>query len=100
MIIQLVRFSSGLTYQGVMERFEARSDRYREVPGLAQKYYVRYGETDEYGGVYVWESADALRRWRETNLSETLAETYEIKGEPNREMLDVMLVLHADRQPL
>ena len=42
-----------------MERFEDRADRYRQVPGLLQKYYVRYPDTDEYGGVYVWESPEA-----------------------------------------
>jgi hypothetical protein len=99
-IIQLVRFASRLTYDEVMERFEARSDQYREVPGLLQKYYVHYPETDEYGGVYVWDSKDSLQKWRETNLSSTLAGTYQIKDEPHREMLDVMVVLHADRRPL
>jgi Putative mono-oxygenase ydhR len=78
-IIQLVRFASRLSYDEVMERFEARSDRYREVPGLLQKYYVHYAENDEYGGVYVWDSEDSLQKWRETNLSGTLADTYQVK---------------------
>ena len=99
-IIQLVRFASRLTYDEVMERFEARSDQYREVPGLLQKYYVHCPETDEYGGVYVWDSEESLQTWRETNLSSTLAGTYQVKNEPHRELLDVMVVLHADRCPL
>jgi heme-degrading monooxygenase HmoA len=98
-IIQLVRFASRLTHDEVMERFDARSDRYRDVPGLLQKYYVHYSETDEYGGVYVWDSEDSLQKWRESNLSGTLADTYQVEGEPHREMLEVMLVLHADRSP-
>ncbi len=40
MIVQLVRYGSKLTYEQVLERFQERSDRYREVPGLLQKYYV------------------------------------------------------------
>jgi heme-degrading monooxygenase HmoA len=98
-VIQLVRFTSRLTYDEVMERFEARSDQYRQVPGLLQKYYVHYLETDEYGGVYVWDSEASLQAWRETNLSGTLASTYQVKDEPHREVLDVMVVLHADRPP-
>ena len=47
MIVQLVRYGSRLTYDEVMERFAGRSDRYREVTGLLQKYYVHYSETDE-----------------------------------------------------
>ena len=99
MIIQVVRFTSRLTYDEVMERFEARSDQYRQVPGLLQKYYVQYPETDEYGGVYVWDSEDSLRAWRKTYPLGTLAGSYKVKDEPHGEVLDVMVVLHADRPP-
>ena len=100
MIVQLVRYGSRLTYDEVMERFEGRSDRYREVPGLLQKYYVHYSETDAYGGVYIWESAEALQKWRDTNLAGTLAETYQVTEGPTSEVADVMLVLHGDKKPL
>ena len=100
MIVQLVRYGTKLTYDEVMERFEGRSDGYREVPGLLQKYYVHYSEADQYGGVYIWESAEALQRWRETNLAGTLAETYQVTDGPTSEVADVMLVLHGDKTPL
>ncbi|MGH3479738.1 MAG: hypothetical protein ACRDQD_23235 [Nocardioidaceae bacterium] len=100
MNVQLVRYDSRLTYDEVMERFEGRSDRYREVPGLLQKYYVHYSETDEYGGVYVWESAEALQNWRDTNLAGTLAETYQVTKDPTSEVAEVMLVLHGNKNPL
>ena len=99
MIIELVRFGSRRTYDEVLERFEAGSDKYRQVPGLLQKYYVHYPETDEYGGVYVWDSEDALQAWRKIYPLSTLTGTYQVKGEPHREVLDVMVVLHADRPP-
>ena len=93
MIIQIVRYASRLSRDDVQSRFEARSDRYRQVPGLLQKYYVHFTETDEYGGVYLWDSRESLDAWTAGNLSGTLAETYQIEGEPLRELLDVMLVL-------
>ncbi len=99
-IVQVVRYGSKLTYDEVMERFEARADRYRDVPGLLQKYYVHYTDTDQYGGVYIWATAEALQKWRETNLAETLTETYEVTDGPTSEVADVMLVLHADKTPL
>jgi heme-degrading monooxygenase HmoA len=99
-IIQLVRYESRLTYDAVMERFTARSDRYRTVPGLLQKYYLHYPEADEYAGVYVWETEDALQNWRDTNLAGTLAETYQVKDGPHSEIAEVMLVLHARQSPL
>jgi heme-degrading monooxygenase HmoA len=94
MIIQTIRYKSGLSHDEVNRRFTERSDRYRKVPGLIQKYYVRFTETGEYAGIYVWDSAESLDAWTAGNLSGTLAETYQIEGEPARELAEVMLVLH------
>lgn len=99
MIVQIVRYGTGLTREEVAERFESRADGYREVAGLLQKYYVRYDATDEYGGIYVWDSQESLDAWRAGGLAGTLAETYQVVGEPTRELAEVMLVLHPDRLP-
>jgi heme-degrading monooxygenase HmoA len=92
-LVQIVRYKSGLSHEGGAEQFEARADRYREVPGLIQKYYVHFTETGEHGGVYVWDSLESLQNWRETNLAESLEETYKVKRPPHQELADVMLVL-------
>jgi len=94
MIIQIIRYKSGLSHDEVNQRFIDRSDRYREVPGLIQKYYVKFSKSGEYGGIYVWDSPESLNAWRAGNLSGTLAGTYQIEGEPSRELAEVMLVLH------
>ena len=93
MIIQIVRYRSGLDEDEVQEHFEERADGYRQVDGLLQKYYVRYPETGEVGGVYVWDSEESLERWRAGNLAGTLAATYEVEGEPEAELAEVTLVL-------
>ena len=96
MIIQIIRYQTELSHDEVDRHFRERSGRYRDVPGLLQKYYVRFPETDEYGGIYVWDSRESIDAWRAGNLSGTLAETYEVKGEPTRELADVMLKLRED----
>ena len=96
MIIQIVRYRSKLSHDEVNRRFTERSDRYSKVPGLMQKYYVKFTKTGEYGGIYVWDSVESLEAWSAGNLSGTLAETYQVEGEPSREIADVMLVLHND----
>lgn len=96
MIIQIIRYKSGLSRDEVNRRFVERSGGYRKVPGLLQKYYVEFTETGEYGGIYVWDSRESLDAWRAGNLSGTLAETYEVEGEPGRELAEVMLVLRED----
>jgi len=97
MIIQIIRYKSALSREQVQRRFEERSDRYRNVPGLVQKYYVKFSDTGEYGGIYLWDSQKSLEAWRAGKLSGSLAETYQVEGEPSRELAEVMLVLHADR---
>jgi heme-degrading monooxygenase HmoA len=93
MLIQIVRYKSGLSHEEVVERFQARTDAYRSVPGLLQKYYVQY-PTGEYGGVYVWDSRESLTQWRETRLAGTLEETYHLTEPLTVELADVVLVLH------
>jgi heme-degrading monooxygenase HmoA len=95
MIIQIIRFKTRLSYDEVNQRFNERADQYRKVPGLIQKYYVKFDE-GEYGGVYVWNSKESLNAWRNTNLSSTVAATYEVEGEPSRQLAEVMLALNKD----
>ena len=34
------------------------------IPGLVAKYWLADPETNTYGGVYLWESREALDEWR------------------------------------
>ena len=54
-----------LSDDDVQEAFERRAERYRRVPGLVQKIYVRFRETGEFGAIYVWETEESLREFRE-----------------------------------
>ncbi|HZD22550.1 MAG TPA: hypothetical protein VE569_04010 [Acidimicrobiia bacterium] len=99
MIIQIVRYGSRLSRGEVDARFKERSDRYRSVAGLLQKYYVEYEDSGEFGGIYVWDSKDSMDAWRAGNLAGSLAETYQVVDEPRSDLADVMLVLHPDRLP-
>src|SRR5689334_4697076 len=65
-IVSVVRFNSLLPAEEVVERFRARADGYRNLPGLVQKIYLRFRETGEFGAVYLWESEAAYQRFRET----------------------------------
>jgi heme-degrading monooxygenase HmoA len=92
MIVSIVRFRSGLTDQQVQTLYEARADRYREVPGLMEKLYVRY-RTGEHGAVYVWRDEDALEAFRASDLGRSIGSAYEVEGEPVAELADVTLVV-------
>ncbi len=93
MIVSIVRFASGLSDDEVQARFEERADRYRSVPGLVEKLYLRYRDTGEFGAVYVWESEDALSRFRRSELGRSIGAAYDVRSEPGSELADVRLVV-------
>jgi heme-degrading monooxygenase HmoA len=95
MIVQIVRFKSGLSDEGVLEMYKARAPRYRALKGLIQKYYLRFPATGEHGAVYVWESEDALKAFRESDLGRTIANVYQIQGEKDAEMAEVLMLLRS-----
>lgn len=93
MIVSLVRFRSALSDEDVQTTFEGRADGFRSMPGLVEKLYLRFRETGEYGAVYVWESEEDLRRFRETDLARTIPDAYRVHEVLGFEVADVRLVL-------
>lgn len=92
MIVSIVRFRSGLADEQAQDLYEARSDRYREVPGLVEKLYLRY-RSGEHGAVYVWESEEALEAFRASDLGGSIGTAYHAEGEPQSEVADVTLLV-------
>jgi hypothetical protein len=92
-LVSLVRFRSTLADADVRATFEERAERFRQLPGLIDKIYLRFRETGEFGAVYVWESDDALARFRESELARTIPTVYQVDGTPQSELADVCLVV-------
>ena len=97
MIMSIIRFRSGLTDGRVQELYEARADRYQQVPGLVEKLYLRY-RSGEHGAVYVWENEEALEAFRASDLGRSIGTAYQVEGEPQTELADVTLLV--DRRPV
>lgn len=93
MVVSVVRFRSRLTDDEVQALFEERAEQYLEVPGLAEKIYVRFRETGEWGAVYVWDSEESLARFRESQLARSIPLAYEVDGDARTELADVTLVV-------
>jgi heme-degrading monooxygenase HmoA len=92
MIVHIVRFKSRLSAAEVLKLYQSRVPQYRKVPGLIQKYYLHYTETDEHGAVYLWESQEALARFRESELGRSIGDTYQVVS---RDVRDAEVVLTA-----
>ena len=95
MIVQIVRFKSGLSDEEVVEMYEARAGRYREVPGLIQKIYLRYPKTGEQGAVFLWASEEDAEEFRETDLGQTISSAYLVQGSPDIETAEVVMLLRS-----
>jgi hypothetical protein len=72
MITALVQFNlpAPISLAEAAKRFEGSAPKYRNVPGLVRKYYIRSEDGRVAGGIYLWESREQAERvynaeWRE-----------------------------------
>ena len=72
MIVTLVQFhfASPIALEDATRRFESSAPKYRNLPGLIRKYYVRAEDGRAAGGIYLWQSRSAAEtvfngEWRE-----------------------------------
>lgn len=93
MIVQIVRFRSAMDNEQVAAMYERRAARYREVPGLVQKYYLAF-PSGEHGAIYIWDSQQAMAAFRQSELARTIPEAYQVQGEPHVEVCEVVMALH------
>lgn len=94
MVIHIVRFRSGLSAERIAELFEARAPEYLSVPGLLQKYYLRF-RSGAHGGVYVWESEAAMEEFMAGRLAGSICDVYRVE-ESVKDVADVVLALRPE----
>lgn len=97
MVIHVVRFRSALPDERITELFHVRAPEYLAIPGLLQKYYLRF-RSGEYGGVYVWESAASMERFMASELARSICDVYHVE-ESVRDIADVVLALRGMDSP-
>jgi hypothetical protein len=77
-VILSVRFNSSLSRDDVERIVRERAPRFRDVPGLVQKFYGVDGD-GYYTGIYIFESPESLGAFRETELAKTIPEAYQVQ---------------------
>jgi len=100
MQILLVLFKSGLPTSEVQRLFKERTERYRSVKGLIQKFYVRDEATDRVGGIYIFDSKKNLEAFRSSDLAKSIGDAFKFVEPPTRQVFDVVLVLREEKQSL
>ena len=93
MIVQFVKFESGLPESEVLATAEERLPQFKALPGLLQKYYVKLGPPNQYGGIYVWDTPESLKAFRQSELAKSIPAAYEVVGVPTVDIHDVFLQL-------
>ena len=96
MILQMIKLKSKLSEEELLKRAKERASQFKAIPGLLQKYYVKIGNSGEYGGVYVWDSSEALMSYKDSDLAKSIPEAYEITEAPTIEIMDILFQLRGN----
>jgi heme-degrading monooxygenase HmoA len=75
-------FESELSHEEVEETMRKRAERFREVDGLVQKYFVHDEETERYGAFFIFDSRESRDAYFASDLSAGVGEAYAITGTP------------------
>jgi len=95
MIIQFVKFKSGLSDDEVQRVMKERAPKFRALPGLVQKYYGLEKQTGEFTGIYLWDSEQSIREFQETELARTIPVAYKAEGKPRIEFFEILFPLRG-----
>lgn len=82
-----------MTDEEVLKRYKDRSPRYQALPGLKQKYYLKFTETGEHGAVYLWESEKDIEEFHKSELRRTIPDAYQVKGKAEIQQAEVVMAL-------
>lgn len=95
MILQIIRLKSNLPEEELLKKAKEREPHFKAIPGLLQKYYVKTSDTGEYGGIYVWDTAESLQKYRQSDLAKSIPEAYEIIEAPSVEIMNILFQLRT-----
>ena len=93
MVMQFIRLKSKLSEAELMKVAQERMPQFRAIPGLVQKYYVKMGEGNAYGGVYIWDSMESLQAYRGSELAASIPKAYQLAEPPGIEVMEILEVL-------
>jgi hypothetical protein len=70
------RLPQPISLEEATRRFETSAPKYRNLPGLIRKYYLRAEDGRTAGGVYLWESRAAAETAYSTEWREYVAKAF------------------------
>ena len=92
-IIQIIKLKSELNEDEILRIAREREPQFRAIPGLLQKYYVKTKPPYHVAGIYVWDSMESLKTYRESDLAACIPKAYKLIEPPDIEIMEVMFQL-------
>ncbi|MBW2528732.1 MAG: YdhR family protein [Deltaproteobacteria bacterium] len=93
-VVMIVKgLKSKLSKEEMTRRYLERLPKFREVPGLLQKFYSYDESTQTWAGIYVWDSTEALAAYKDSDLRATIPTAYELTEPPQIEVYPIVDVL-------
>lgn len=86
---------SNLSREEMDRRYKERMPKFRDVPGLVQKYYSYDESTKEWAGIYFWDSEESLAAYLESDLRKTIPSAYELTEPPKIDRFRIVDVLRS-----
>ena len=92
-IMQIIKLKSGLSEEDLLKKAKERESQFAAIPGIIQKYYIKLGAEGEFGGVYIWDSIESLKEFKESDLAKSIPQAYEVMEAPAVEIANVLFQL-------
>jgi heme-degrading monooxygenase HmoA len=93
MVIQFVKFKSGLSEEELLEVAHDRLPQFQALSGLVQKYYFKDEREGKFGGIYIWDSMESLQAFRNSDLAASIPKAYKTLEAPDIQVLDLLFPL-------
>lgn len=93
MWIVSMRFTSQLDEADQEKISRGGLQKFREVDGLRQKYYVRNHDDGTVGGIYLFDSREAAEAYVAGPIVAGVGDRFAVQGDVRIEKLEVMLTL-------
>ena len=78
MEIMVLLFETGLKIDDLIKTSNERFEKFLHVKGLLQKFYLSDPNSNQVGGIYVFDSKENLEAFRESELSKSTSAAYKI----------------------
>jgi hypothetical protein len=86
-------FETGLKIEDLIKTSNERFEKFKHVKGLLQKFYISDQNSNEIGGICVFDTKENLKAFRESELSKSISEAYKFLHPEDATFYDVSRTL-------